>query len=247
MKIDDITFLHADYPIVKNKVVPSKVTLSLLSSLLNISDFVEQLDEIIDEYSIREPWPISEFDNNFKNVNEWYNFMKDSFNGIMIQFQLPEVYRFRLFLLVQFHVFIDIPNNEESPINYIPNVYEIDQFLHHMGDDCEQVGAIMISSKCTKKELFNWINQNWDDIEKDMEKELPIRPKAGKVYKNVMIAHQALELQKEGKTSLEISDILMNKYPTNETVKDPTRLKTIISRHLQRIKKYSRKFPSIEE
>lgn len=247
MKLEDITFLNSDYPIFKHTVSPSKVTLSLLTSLFNLSDFVEELDAIIDEYGIREPHDISELDTNFKNVSAWYKFMRDSFDPIMLQFNLPEVYRYRFFLLVQFHVFIDIPEDAESGFIYIENVGEIARYIKELEDAPEQSGAIMISNVCSKKELINWINANWDEMQKYMKDELPVRPKAGKVYKNIAIAQEAYELKKTNKSYEEISDILMEKYPENQAVCDPVLLKTIVSRHINRVKKFSLNFPTLED
>ena len=78
-----------------------------------------------------------------------------------------------------------------------------------------------------KERVVKWIDKNWDYIKKEMEDKLPVRPKLGKVYKNIFIAQEAYELHASGKSYKQISDILMDKYPTNTQVCDPTWLKTV--------------------
>lgn len=247
MKLADITILDANqFEFVRCKN-PSKVTLSFLSALLNDRDFEHELREAAHEMGIKRVRPIEEFDRISKDPYEFYNFVKDSLDGLMIRFHLPSHYRFRLFLLIAFHSFIDIPEDEESDILYLTDPGEIAHYIEGMEETLEQVSAIVLSSQVTKRELIDWIHANWHDIEPDMKKVLPIRPKKGKVYKNVSIAQEAFELRREGLSYKDISDKLSDKYPANQNVSDEAWIKNAVMRHLQMSKQFSHKFPPISD
>jgi len=247
MKLEDIQILEADLPPYQITTTPSKVTLSFLSQLLNNPDFIQEITDISEEYGIRKPSLLDAFENQREDVFAFYDFMKGSFDGLMFRFNLPNGYRFRLFLLIVFRSFIDIPEDEEPDIVYLSNPSDIAEYTKDLEEEIERVSAIAFGSTCTKKELIDWINKNWADIKKDMDESLPTRPKLGKVYKNVTIAQEAYELRKEGKSYVEVSDILMEKHPDNQSVCDVGWLKNLVTRHIQKTKKFSSQFPPLTD
>lgn len=243
MKLADITIIEADQ--VEHKVCqnPSKVTRSFLSALLNDPEFEREFNEVVKELGIKKAYPIDQFDRISNDIYGYYDFFKDSFDGLMLRYSLPSHYRFRLFLLVVFHTFVDIPENEEPDIVYLPDPGEISHYIEGMEENLEQVSAIVLSSQTTKRELIDWIHANWHEIEPEMKKVLPIRPKKGKVYKNVSVAQEAFELRKEGKSYKDISDQLSEKYPGNQNVCDEAWIKNAVIRHQMKSKQFSDKFP----
>lgn len=246
MKLADILVLESAIPPYEIASKPSRVTLSFLSSLLNDSGFCKEFESVREEYGIRKPISLDAFTVQADDVYAFYDFMQESFDEIMFRYGLPNGFRFQLFLLVVFQAFIDIPEDAEPDIAYLSDPSEIADSIKNLEDEKRRMSALMFESACTKKELFQWIDKNWDYIKKEMEVKLPARPKLGKVYKNVAIAQEIYELFTSGKTYEQVSDILMSKYPDNSFVCDVAWLKTVASRHLSKSKKFTRKFPPLE-
>lgn len=247
MKLADITIIDSGQVELIRCKKPSKVTLSFLSSLINNPDFVRELSVIADEYGVAKAHPIEEYKTLCNDPDGFYDFMKGSLDGIMARFNLPGHYRYSMFLLVVFRAFIDIPEDERSDIVYLEHPGEIARFTEGLEDNLEQISAIALGSQCTKRELIDWINENWDEIEPKMKEVLPVRPKKGKVYKNVSLAQEAYEMRKDGNTYNEISDILTDKYPDNPNVSDIAWLKNLVIRHIQKSKQFARQFPRLAD
>lgn len=247
MKLADITILESDQIDLIRCKKPSKVTLSFLSSLINNPDFLRELNDVAEENSITKIYPIEEYKTFCNDLDGYYDFMKGSLDGIMARFSFPSHFRYSLFLLVVFRAFIDIPEDEESDIVYLADPGEIARFTKRLEENMEQISAIALGSQCTKRELIDWINLNWYEIEPKMKRVLPILPKKGKVYKNVSLAQEAYEMRKDGNTYNEISDILTDKYPDNQNVSDIAWLKNLVIRHIQKSKQFAMQFPRLDD
>ncbi len=155
MKLGDILILESDIPSYVITSKPSRVTLSFLSSLLNDSGFREEFEEIREEYGLRKPYSLEAFTIQPKDVYSLYDFMQESFDGIMFRYSLPNGYRFKLFLLVVFQAFIDIPEDDEPELVYLPDPSDIAQYTTDLEKEKERMSAIVFESGCTKKELLN--------------------------------------------------------------------------------------------
>jgi len=247
MKIGDVKYLNRDQGVYSEIKNPSPVTLSLATLLLNDQRFTQEINNLREDYAKNAPYPYNILNDRSNGHLDLFLLIKDELKGLTNQYNLPQEYVFRFFVFMLCNAFINITDEDKEDFIYLSDASDISHYIRAIEEDEDRTGAIMIGSRCTKEELIEWLDKNWMDIEKDMKDTLPEYPKGGKLYKNITVAQEIQELHADGKTYEEISDILCKKYPEKDCVYDSSWIKTTLSRHLKRSKKFISNNPDLDD
>ena len=239
MKLGDITILSSDLPPFEVMKKPSPLTLSFLSSIIHSSHFNEEMERFYEETASFYP--------NFKSEGlyskfafELYKQCKPDLEFIVQFYDLPSIFTYQFFILFCFHLFIDLSLYEDLALEFVPTPSDLSEIVKCAEQDEENVSAIVLNSKVTKKALHDFIDNNWKEIDNGMEQYLPIFPRLDK-FTNIGVSDDIYTLHKEGKTIKEIADILCEKYPDDDYFLDEGWIKNKLSRYKKRTKNYAQK------
>lgn len=114
-----------------------------------------------------------------------------------------------------------------------------------MFDYPREVGAILVPYQSNKQQFKDWIDENWELMEKEMDQTLEEYTPFTKTYKNVELGREIDTLKKIGKTYDQIAEYFTDKYPEDQRLMDTNIVKTMHHRHLQLIEKLQKQLPSI--
>lgn len=249
LELSDIVIIKKCFP---KKIIlqtaPNKYTINFLTSILTNKDFQDFRDEMIEEYRILSVDKIDFKD--FKdcyhpNLKEIYKWSEGDIKGYLCGCTLPYVKPFYFFLLIFFNTFVEIPNSPK--IKYCDTPDKISKTINiNREEEYQNIGAIVLYHETTQRELILWIKKNWKKIEKSMDQWLPVSPLNKDKIKNLQIMEEISKLRENGKTMDEISGILTDKYPENNSVKGTEWVNTNLIRYQTRIDKYKDKYKDID-
>lgn len=246
MRLSDITILKADhFPFIPEKK-PNKYTLSFLSLVIHSKKFNSLLEDLEEEliYTKRN---YSYKDLRKEGVMDLFNWVKNTIQGYTTSFGLPHDFLWQIFILVYFHSFRDFDEVDPANIHYAATPAEISEILRDAEEEATQnIGALIFFNKVTKEQLHQYIDNEWESINKDMDW-LPIFPTDGSNFKDFYITDDIYVLDKSGKTFDEIIEHLSNKYPNNAYTFDESWIRNKLSRYKKRIEEFDKKCPPEDE
>lgn len=93
----------------------------------------------------------------------------------------------------------------------------------------EHISAILIPLQTSRKKLITWILNNWPSIKEGNDS----LPKFSLDYlpKNILIGKEIADLKDAGHTFAEITDMLSDKYPDDDQLKEEARINVIYNRY----------------
>jgi hypothetical protein len=225
MTIKDITILESLSPItILNK--PSDKTTEVLAKMVSDQQFIDYVVKTRRIYN----QPVGGIDikpfvgYNFKDLpyvnNEFVLPALQLLTDMMRQeIGLADDFTNQMMLLIFFNACIDVEYFDgfvSHPIQFLLNRSVISAELYKYN---HEVGAIIIPFNVSKNSLMKWINNNWPNIEKQMDNNLTTNPYLLRSHKNTELALEILDLKdKQHKTFSKIATILTDNHPEDKRV-----------------------------
>lgn len=225
MKLADITILKSISPITILEP-PSPKTKEALAMFLSDPRFILYVEKTRKMYNQPENGiDIKPFiDHNFNDLpyvnNEFVlpalNILADVMRR---EVGLADDFTQQLMLLIFFNAIIDVEYFDgfiSQPIQFLLNrsviASEMFKYPH-------EVGAILIPFNISQNKLVGWIEDNWENIKKQMDDNLTTNPYMLKTHRNTELALEIIDLKdKQKKTFKEVASILTDKYPDDPRV-----------------------------
>lgn len=229
MQVADLTIIsRGEPPALIDK--PNKSTINLLSILLNSGYFNDFVASFIDKYALEQQDIKPNLNNVINELENCYRYPEIStvvdVLGLSSDF-IPDFY-----LLTKYKAFRDI--GSYFTINYRSTVWHLKIDSEEAIRDKRELSGIIFKSKVSKKEMLNWVNENWEWIEPNMA-ELPVNPFVVTDFKDIELASEIYDLNKQGKKPKEILDTLSDKYQDNQQIYDNLSLE-LVKNKLKRFK-----------
>lgn len=95
----------------------------------------------------------------------------------------------------------------------------------------DHISAILIPLQTSKKQLIQWINDNWQSIKTGNDR-LP-KFALDQLPKNLLLGKEIAEMKTPSVTFSEISNILSEKYPKDIRLFDEAHVKTMYNRYMK--------------
>lgn len=160
------------------------------------------------------------------------------------RYGLAEDFMVNIALLVYFNAFIALEYFEglvERDFEFVPTkaltAYKLHTFKY-------EAGSIIIPYHSSKQKLKDWIDKNWENIERDMDNHLFEGTGILEIHKNTVLGEEIDSLVKTEKSFPEISTILTDKYPEDKRLTDPEQVRIIHKRYLEDLAQFSTQFPT---
>jgi len=160
------------------------------------------------------------------------------------RYGIAEDFMVNITLLVYFNAFIALEYFEglvERDFEFVPTkaltAYKLHTFKH-------EVGTILIPYHSSKKKFKDWVDKNWENMEKEMDNHLFEGTGILEVHKNAVLGEEIDSLLKEEKTFPEISTTLTDKYPEDKRLTDPEQIRIIHKRYIEELAQFSNQFPT---
>ena len=230
MQVADITIISRGIPpeLIEK---PNKSTINLLSILLNSRYFNDFVTSFIDKYAIEQEDIKPNLSKVINDLNTCYKYPEIAtvvdVLGLSSDF-IPDFY-----LLAKYKAFRDIGNY--FTINYRSTVWHLKIDSEEAIRDKRELSGIIFKNKISKKEMLNWVNENWEWIEPNMA-ELPVNPFVVTDFKDIELASEIYDLNKQGMKPKEILDTLSDKYQDNQQIYDNLSLE-LVKNKLKRFRK----------
>lgn len=109
-----------------------------------------------------------------------------------------------------------------------------------------EVASILIPYMSSKKKLKDWIDKNWENMEKEMDNHLFEGTGILDIHKNTVLGEEIGGLYKIEKNYAKVSTQLTDKYPTDSRLSDPEQVRIIHKRYLDDLATFAKQF-SIEQ
>lgn len=160
------------------------------------------------------------------------------------RYGLAEDFMVNITLMVYFNAFIALEYFQgfvERDFEFVPTkaltAYKLHTFKH-------EVATILIPYHSSKKKLKDWIDKNWDNMEKEMDNHLFEGTGILEMHKNAVLGEEIDNLYKEEKNYPKVSTILTDKYPADKRLTDPEQVRIIHKRYLDDLASFAKQFPT---
>lgn len=160
------------------------------------------------------------------------------------RYGLAEDFMVNIALMVYFNAFIALEYFQgfvERDFEFVPTkaltAYKLHTFKH-------EVATILIPYHSSKKKLKDWIDKNWEDMEKDMDDHLFEGTGILEMHKNSVLGEEIDCLYKTEKNYAKVSTTLTDKYPTDKRLTDPEQVRIIHKRYLDDLASFAKQFPT---
>lgn len=160
------------------------------------------------------------------------------------RYGLAEDFMVNITLMVYFNAFIALEYFQgfvERDFEFVPTkaltAYKLHTFKH-------EVATILIPYHSSKKKLKDWIDKNWDDMEKEMDNRLFEGTGILEMHKNMVLGEEIDGLYKTEKNYAKVSDTLTDKYPLDTRLADPEQVRIIHKRYLDDLASFAKQFPT---
>ncbi len=202
MQIADITIISRGEPLELIEK-PNKSTINLLSILLNSRYFNDFVTSFIDKYAIEQEDIKPNLSKVIDDLKNCYKYPEIGtvvdVLGLSSDF-IPDFY-----LLAKYSAFRDLEY-------YNSLIYRSSKWSVKVNadDDIKQnreFGGLIFYNRVSKSEIHNWIDDNWEWLEPNMA-ELPVNPFVVTDFKDIELASEIYDLNKQGKKPTEIYDNL---------------------------------------
>lgn len=132
----------------------------------------------------------------------------------------------QMMLLIIFNACIDLDYFTGSLTRSIDFIVGKKNIATAMFDYPYEIGAILLPYISSKRQLFAWIDKNWNDIESKMDSKLLKNPYLIRIHKNTELAVEIVDLKdNQHKSFSKISTILTDKYPEDKRLTDEVWIK----------------------
>lgn len=159
------------------------------------------------------------------------------------RYGLADDFTTNITLIIYFNAFIALEHFQgliERDFEFVPTkaltAYKLHTYKH-------ETAAILIPYNSSKKKLKDWIDANWEDMEKQMDEHLFEGTGILKMHKNTILGEEIDNLYKENGTYPKVSTVLVDKYPNDLRLTDPEQVRIIHKRYLDSLEEFSSQFP----
>lgn len=229
MQIADITIISRGEPpeLIEQ---PNKSTINLLSILLNSRYFNDFVTSFIDKYAIEQEDIKLNLSKVIHDLENCYKFPEIGtvvdVLGLSSDF-VPDFY-----LLTKYRAFRDI--GSYFSINYRSTVWHLKIDSEEAIKEKREISGIIFKNKVSKREMLNWVNENWEWVEPNMA-ELPVNPFVITDFKDIELASEIYDLNIQGMKPTQILKSLSTKYQDNQQIYDTLSLE-LVKNKLKRFK-----------
>lgn len=132
-------------------------------------------------------------------------------------------------LLDLFNLIIEVKKVEQNGLPLFTLLHGKQNIVSTLSNfESEEISSILIPFQTSKEELHQWVDDNWDNIQKNGEKLPEFTPSYIPI--NLSIGQEIAELRAKKLTFAEISNQLSEKYPDDERLMDENQVKLIFHR-----------------
>ncbi len=160
------------------------------------------------------------------------------------RYGLAEDFMVNITLIIYFNAFIALEYFQgfvERDFEFVPTkaltAYKLHTFKY-------EVATILIPYHSSKKKLKDWIDKNWENMEKDMDNHLFEGTGILEMHKNAVLGEEIDGLYKTEKNYAKVSTILTDKYPTDKRLTDPEQVRIIHKRYIDDLASFAKQFPT---
>jgi len=160
------------------------------------------------------------------------------------RYGLAEDFMVNITLMVYFNAFIALEYFQgfvERDFEFVPTkaltAYKLHTFKH-------EVGTILIPYHSSKRKLKDWIDKNWDNVEKQMDEHLFEGTGILEMHKNTVLGEEIDTLLKQVKTYPKVATKLIDKYPEDKRLADPEQVRIMHKRYIDDLASFAKQFPT---
>jgi len=160
------------------------------------------------------------------------------------RYGLAEDFMVNITLMVYFNAFIALEYFQgfvERDFEFVPTkaltAYKLHTFKH-------EVATILIPYHSSNKKFKEWVDKNWDSMEKQMDEHLFEGTGILEMHKNTVLGEEIDTLLKKVKTFPKVATKLIDKYPEDKRLADPEQVRIIHKRYTDDLASFAKQFPT---
>jgi hypothetical protein len=250
IKLTDITFVKPviegilpDIIFVYKKVSrPNKETITLITALLNSLNFQKFITDMREEsvyYGEPKSWVVADINH---DIHQFFASDRDFVIGLLMDYDLWDGLTDSIMMLIRYDIFPVLDISKFPDIRYFPDNAEIGEYMQYTQENHQKLTGITFSHIVSKTEFIEWVNMNWDEIEKWNSRYLLQSPILKDKLQDIKLIDQVFQMYKDGLSAKQISVKLSDKYPSHKYIGDYAWVSNKILHYKERIAKYSKRF-----